>query len=325
MKDLEAIKKLDFKKLLMAVALTACLVNSAHAAEPKATVLLSKDVLTVGDVFDDVDHDADHVLAPAPNYGDTMTLSTYDLKRISDAFNLGWVPQTNREQATVRRNAHEVDHFAIETALKKSLGAELKGQKFDLQLADRNLHFHLPEGTATDLDVSNLQYDLAQGEFHALVTAPAGAPQPAVKQEVSGRLIAVTSVPILKNTMHQGDVITAADLDYTDIKNTDLAANTITDASKIIGMTPRRGIVALKPLNVGDISMPVIIKKGDLVTITLKSPVMTLTTTGRALENAASGDSLRVMNVTSNQTLDAMVTGPKAVSVNAPAEALAMN
>jgi len=325
MKDLDIIKTLDFKKLLMAVAMTAFIVNTAQAAEPRVSVSLTSNVVTVGDVFEGVTHDADHVLAPAPAYGTTMTLTAYDLKRISDAFNLGWFPQTNTEEVVLRRDAHEVDHYAIEAALQKSLAEQMNGQKFELQLNDPALAFHLPETSATDLDVSNMKVDLTKGEFHALVTAPKGASRPLVKQDVAGKVFAVVDVPVVRNMLHNGDVIGMADIDYTTIRTADLASNVITDAKKLVGMSPRRSISPSKPITVVDVMLPVIIKKGDLVTMVLKSPTMTLTTQGKALENAADGDSLRVINISSNQALDAVVTGPKTVSVNAPAEATILN
>ncbi|MDE1151957.1 MAG: flagellar basal body P-ring formation chaperone FlgA [Micavibrio sp.] len=325
MKDLDIVKKLDVKKLLMAVAMTAFIVNSAQAAEPKASVSLPGNVITVGDVFDGVTHDADHVLAPAPAYGDTMTLNAYDLKRISDAFNLGWFPQTNAEEVVIRRDAHEVDHYAIEAALKKGLTEQLNGQKFELQLNDPSLSFHLPESSATDLDVSNLKIDLAKGEFHALVSAPRGAARPVIKQDVAGKIFAVVDVPVVRSVLHSGDVISLGDIDYTSIRTADLSPNVVTDAHKLVGMSPRRSVSPMKPITTVDIVLPVIIKKGDLVTMVLKSPTMTLTTQGKALENAADGESLRVINISSNQTLDAVVTGPKTVAVNAPAEMSLLN
>ncbi len=314
-------KNKTLKTLMMTVCLTAMMASAAFAATPRENVALATNVITVGDVFADITHDADHVLAPAPAYGETMTLTVSDLQRISDAFNLGWVPATHMEQVVLRRDAHEIDHATIEAAIAQSLSNAVNGQKFELQMADANLSFHLPENAGTDIDVTNLKYDLSRGEFHATVSAPKGAATPIVRKDVSGKLFAVVEVPVLRTALHSGDVISMADIDYTPVRNGDIGSNVITDASKLVGMSPRRNIASLKPITVADVILPVIIKKGDLVTMTLKSNLMTLTTQGQALENAANGETVRVMNISSKQALDAIVTGPKSVAVNAPLEA----
>ncbi len=318
MRDLDLIKKLDTKRLLMAVAMTAFMMNAAYAAEPRSEAAVERDVVTVGDVFSGVTHDATYVLAPAPAYGKTLTLNHDDLKRISDAFSLGWVPASQMTQVIVRRSAQEIAPDKIETALIDKLAESLKGRKFGMQLADRGLAFHIPENLNPSIAVSDLKYDLNRGDFRAIVSIPANSDKPVVRQEVSGRLFPVTSVPVLKSGLQQGDVITADDLDYIDLRNTDIGANVVVDAQKIIGMSPRRGLQPLKPMVAGDILPPVMVKKGEMVTITLESATMSLTTQGKAMENGAAGEVIKIINTSSGQSLDAVVTGARTVTVSAP-------
>jgi hypothetical protein len=53
-------------------------------------ILLQKDVLTVGDIFAGLDANKEHVLAPAPQVGDNMTLNADDLQRIASTLHLDW-------------------------------------------------------------------------------------------------------------------------------------------------------------------------------------------------------------------------------------------
>jgi flagella basal body P-ring formation protein FlgA len=308
-------KKPDMKKLLMAVAMTAFIVNSAQAAEPASEVALAGDVVTVGDVFPGVTHDAAYVLSPAPAYGKTMTLSANDLKRISDAFNLGWQPASNLTQTSIRRASQDIGPDKISAALQSALAQKLDGQKFQATLAERNMTLHVPENAATDLSVSDLRYDLARGEFSAMLTA--GNEQ----KPVTGRLIPVTSVPVLKAQLQKGALITAEDLDYVDVRNSDLGANVLVSADQLIGMSPRRGIAALKPIASSDVASPVVVKKGEIVTMVLQNSEMTLTTQGKALENGAVGETVRIVNPSSGQSVEGVVTAVKTVSITSPGAA----
>ena len=313
-------KKPDVKKLLMAVAMTAFLVNSAHAAEPIADVALAGDVVTVGDVFSGVTHDASYVLSPAPAYGKTMTLNAGDLKRISDAFNLGWTP-ASVTQVTVRRAARDIGPEKISAALQEALLQKLDGQKFEMQLADRGLTLHVPEHMNADVAVSGLRYDLGRGEFSAMLTAPAGAAEPAVQQQVTGRLIPVTAVPVLKTQLQKGELITADDIEYLDVRNSDLSSNIIVSAEQLVGMSPRRGLSPFKPMTASDIVSPVLVKKGEIVTMVLQNAEMTLTTQGKALENGAVGETVRIVNSSSGQSVEGVVTAMKTVSITSPGDA----
>ncbi|MBI1214757.1 MAG: flagellar basal body P-ring formation protein FlgA [Alphaproteobacteria bacterium] len=322
-----SIKAAGIRRLLMALAMTFCVVHGAWAegVSPKYDNVITGDNVTVGDVFSGVTQDAGYVLAPAPAYGKSLTLGPADLQRVSDAFNLGWYPKNGHEQVVIRRSSHVVDHFMIEAALDKALAADLDGQKFDVALDKADLALNLPESAPATVSVSNLKYDMAHSSFTAVLTAPAGAEktsgQPAVRRAVSGRIFAVTAVPVLKNARMAGDIITAQDIDYVDTRSDDISANVITDAARLIGMMPRRAIAALKPVTASDVVQPPLVKKGETITMQLKSDTMVLTTQGKALEDGVEGETVRVVNTSSNQVIQGVVTGMKTVTVAAPATA----
>lgn len=306
------------KALAFALALGATVSAQAFAADivsPRGSVTLSKNVLTVGDVFEGVQNDADHILAPAPDYGKTMRLSAQDLSRISNAFNLGWYGKGN-ESVVIKRESNSVDRYHVEDAIEDALKEELPGQKFDVELSDRNLAIHLPTGEDTTVSIDKLKYDVNKGEFRALATAGKE------RREVSGRLFAVTELPVLNKALRSGDVIGAGDIQYIDMRSNEVSPSMIVSAESLIGQTPRRGVAAMKPVTASDVTLPSAIKKGELVTMTLQNAIIQLTTQGRSLQDAKVGDVIRVVNTSSNQTIEAVVTGPRTVAVKPPSDAL---
>lgn len=54
------------------------------------------------------------------------------------------------------------------------------------------------------------------------------------------------------------------------------------------------------------------VRRGQSVTLLYETPGMRISTSARALQDAAVGDVVRLVNVTSNRTINAMVTGPGA-------------
>jgi len=305
---------MKIKKLIIATAMTVCMAAPAFAAAtPKTESVITHDQITLGDVFDGVTADADHYLAPAPELGKTLTLGTYDLTRISDAFNLGW--KADGSHVVIRRASNEIDRFDVQASVAKKLQEKMKSQRFAVELNDHTVGFHVPQATDKAVNVEKLTYDPENSTFVAVVSA---ATVPDVKKEVSGHYFPISAIPVLKMPLRPGDVISADDIDYVDMRSTEITSSMVTEAANLIGQTPRRGISAMKPVTLTDVKMPVIVKKGDLVTMILKNDVISLTAQGRAMDNGAAGDAIRVMNSTSKQIVDAIVTGSQTVSIKPP-------
>lgn len=62
----------------------------------------------------------------------------------------------------------------------------------------------------------------------------------------------------------------------------------------------------------------VVIRRGDVIQLVYVAPGLQLTTRARTLGNAAIGDSVRLVNLQSNRTVEAIVTGPGAAAASAP-------
>lgn len=303
----------DGKSVFMALVMTVLVVGKAWAGDvsPRAESVVTADVITVGDVFHGVSRHADHVLAPAPALGGELVLSAHDLARISDAFGFGWKAQNPMEKTVIRREAQEIDRYQIEAALQEKLAESLPGQKFETVFDSRAGAFYIPPHEIAAVSVEDLRYDLARGVFRA--TLAAGG----VRRDIAGQLHLLTSVPVLAQAKRSGDIITASDITYLDIRSAEISAQTLIDEKQMLGLSPRRNLSAMRPVAAGDIVQPQLVKKGETVTVTLQNGSMYLTTQARALENGGAGSLIKVMNMSSRQVLDAVVTGAQSVSIRA--------
>jgi len=131
-----------------------------------------------------------------------------------------------------------------------------------------------------------------------LMAAPALAAKPQASLDD-------TEVPALARPMRQGDVITIEDIIYIPAKSSRIGISAITDAEDLIGKTPRRPLAAEKPLRTTDVSTPIVIRKGDLVSITWKKGGIILTTRGRAMDNAGEGEPLRLASTGTSRIIEA--------------------
>ncbi|MET1754375.1 flagellar basal body P-ring formation chaperone FlgA [Novosphingobium sp. RD2P27] len=79
------------------------------------------------------------------------------------------------------------------------------------------------------------------------------------------------------------------------------------------GMEAARRLGAGSVVRASDVIAPRLVRRGEPVTIYVRSGALLISTTGRSLDNGAMGDRIRVVANSTNRTLDAEVEGSGAV------------
>jgi flagellar basal body P-ring formation protein FlgA len=112
-------------------------------------------------------------------------------------------------------------------------------------------------------------------------------------------------IAVLTRPVSRGDVISAADVMWMDTP-AGTSRDALTDAETMIGQTARRNLDAERPLRASDFGPTMIVRRGQPVTLLFESGGLRLTMRGRALADAASGQSVRVTNLASNRVVEAI-------------------
>jgi flagella basal body P-ring formation protein FlgA len=120
---------------------------------------------------------------------------------------------------------------------------------------------------------------------------------------------------ILLRDVGRGQRISEGDLGWSD-KAAMTARNGVTDMALAIGMEAKRPLKSGQPLQSADFKQPDLIKKGQPVKLIYASRGLKLTVDGLAQNDAARGESVRVLNSYSKRTIDAvaMASGEAHVS-----------
>lgn len=79
------------------------------------------------------------------------------------------------------------------------------------------------------------------------------------------------------------------------------------DPALFIGMEARVALYAGRPINVADVGFPAIVDRNELVPLIYDHNGLTIRTEGRALGRAGVGEVIRVMNMSSRNTVSARV------------------
>ena len=154
-----------------------------------------------------------------------------------------------------------------------------------------------------------------------LVTRAAGnaTPAPVARTANPARQIAPAStsgaqVLILIRDIARGDVIGADDLDWADATAT--RARGIAEWDSAVGMEARRGLKAGQHILANDIKAPAVIRKGDPVKLVYATGGVRLSVDGVAQNEAALGESVRILNTYSKRTVEAVAAGHGEARIN---------
>jgi flagella basal body P-ring formation protein FlgA len=117
----------------------------------------------------------------------------------------------------------------------------------------------------------------------------------------------------------RGEVIADSDLTTTQVGGSALMAGVVTSMDALTGMQARRVLRAGEGLRPDDVRRPVVVSKGQTVTMMFSAPGVELTAMGRAMSEGGVGDMVTVQNPASFRMITATVTAPGTVRAIASA------
>lgn len=133
---------------------------------------------------------------------------------------------------------------------------------------------------------------------------------------VSGRYEEMVALPVARNRLMRGNVITEDDLEEITYPISRLQSNMAQSADQIIGKTPQRAVSKGRPIRISELKAPSILQKGTKVQMRFLTPYMVISTVGEALEDGAKGESIRVKNFDSGKIVAAQIASSSEVVVS---------
>jgi len=311
------------RALLIAALCLSAVATHAQVLRPEAVI--DGDRVLLGDLFDGLAENAGVPVAPAPAPGKRAVFDADHLARLASTHRLQWRPQSRLDRSIVTRASTVIGSEAIRAALVEavSAGSTSRLGRTDVELDQRTVEIHLPSHMEPRVTVDSLNADPA-GRFTAVLVAP-GRGDGAVRHQVTGRIVSMVEVPVLARRMSSGEIITVKDVDWIQMREDRSLAEAVLDVEQLIGQTPRRAIAAGQPIRSRDLQTPIVVARNASVSMVYEAQNLTLIARGRATQDGAIGETIRVVNVQSNRVIDAVVAGPGLVKIVRPGQAQLVN
>jgi flagella basal body P-ring formation protein FlgA len=286
---------------------------AAVPASLRANVLIDGNSIRLGDIFNGAGTHAEKIIAYAPAPGRKLVLEATWLFRVARAFRVNWRPSSRLDRAVVERRSQIIDTSRIIEIVLSALKENANlNDDVEIELDHQALRLFLPTNIPPTIKTRSISYEPRSGRFSAVLSTlenSAGTKQ----FSVTGNAHKIVQVPILAQRLYTDDIIGKRDIVWKSMRISRLDPRTVLNSEKLIGMSPRRPIVAGRPIVTTEIQPPTLVRRGKRVTILLNTAHMRLTTLGKSLENGGKGDVVRIQNIDSGATIEATVIGPERV------------
>lgn len=283
----------------------------------RRTTTVDSEVVRLGDVFDGAGPEASVTIATAPAPGERLVLEARTLGALARRYGLDWTPASTADRVVVLRASDTVGSADILSALEDAMRGQGLPAGLEIELGGGLEPIAIPTNTLERVVIADLSVDLRAGRFSSHVEVAPGTPQ-ARRLRLSGRVFETLEIPVPVRAVNRGDVIGPHDLRWQVIRTNQVQAGILTTPGEMVGMAATRSLRPGDMIRVRDVERPVLVSRGSLVTMSLRTAFMTLSAQGRALENGSVGDVVRVRNLRSNQTVLGTVTADGSIIVDGP-------
>lgn len=303
-----------------ATCFCASFATPAHAATLRSGVVVSGDVVTLGDVFDDAGDAAGIVVAEAPAPGLAANISISRISLAARRNGLAWRNTTRFTHLTVTRAGLPVPEGEIAVAVAEAIMAATPAlpvsAKLQVDFSDGVTSIQVGEDAPRTVKVERIAFNPRSGAFDALLRAPANDPASPLRR-LSGRAYPAVDVPVPTRDIPAGEVVRSRDIEWIRLPTSRVGQNIATTEAQLVGMAPRHPLRAGEPLRTSDVAPPIVVAKGAQVDMTYVSGALTLVARGRALQAGAVGDTVDILNLRSKRTVQGVIERSGIVRIDA--------
>ncbi|MDR3424168.1 MAG: flagellar basal body P-ring formation chaperone FlgA [Alphaproteobacteria bacterium] len=289
-----------------------CVANTAVTLKPDLET--DRRAVRLSDLFAGVPSEIDRDIAQAPPPCKPAVYNEIVLDKLAETYRLDWQAQ-GTDHVTVSSACARVTADMIRTAVIAKIKTDASDKKlnFDIAFDTRDLEIDLPTDKLPNFRLENFAYDPTARQFRADFTAE--TPLGPYVVPLTGRVSVKRTVPVLAHRLEAGETVALSDLDWIEVPDERITADVITETNQLVGREVRRDIAEGSILRAHDVIPQRLVQRGSLVTMKIETPFISISAQGKAQQDGALGDTVRVVNTQSNRIVEGVVTGPGTIEI----------
>ena len=296
--------------LAFGAALLAAPLADAATLQP-TDVRLSDPSVRLSNLFQGVMHD--QVIGPAPDPGGRIVVQSAQLAAIARQFGVDWRPSGEAERVVLERPGQLFPRQRVLDALHKALAATGIPVNSDVETPAFNPPM-VPLGASAQADVTEAVYEPVSSRFTALLSITADGMQP-YNARLSGHVQEMVDLLVTTRRIAPGEVLGADDVQPARVRAGLVRSEPARLAGQVVGMAAQHPLNAGAPVLLTELSRPMMVLRGSAVQVQLDRPGLAITIEGVAMDAAALGDAVHVLNPGSRAVMTGQVIGTSLVRV----------
>jgi flagella basal body P-ring formation protein FlgA len=316
-----ALMKTAFSFLMVTLAVTPAAAQigaTAYAqARLKSQVIVSSDIVRIGDLVENAGASANTPIFRAPDLGQTGAVPVRAVLEAVRPHGLAGVDARGLSEIAVTHASRMISPDAIEQRITAALTARFGiGKPENLKVAFDQLvrPIELPLTSDAEPVLARISYDKPGGRFDVTFALAASRAQ----WRYTGTAIETIEAAIATRALARGELIKQNDISIERRPKSEFSSDAPARVADIVGLAVRGNVRAGQGLRNSDLMKPELVKKNEMVLLHYEVPGIVLTMRGQALDSGAEGDLVNVLNIQSKRTIQGVITGAGRVTILSP-------
>lgn len=292
----------------------------------KTNIEVQKDIVTLGDIFENMTRYRSEAIFKSPALGRQGTVSIDRLIEAAERYDFTFDTPLNLKKIKISRPAREIKASLIKSMILEKIQKEneftkstdinhFKETKTKLTFNTPLKAIMVPLNFSGELKFKKFTYNKLRGTFQAIIQ-PKEANRQTFLENINGKTQTVVIHAVVKRGIKKGETIDASDIELAEFSPRRVPRNAIQTKKQLIGMVASKRLRAGSIIRSSDIETRKVIKKDQLVTLILQKPGMSLKTQGKAVTSGSLNETITVMNIQSKRIIHGIIKGPGLVMVH---------
>jgi|GEM_PF-2071152 len=283
----------------------------------RSQVMTLSEIVTVGDFYSNAGLLAQKPLFRSPDMGTSGNVDAKVVAERARAAGLKRAGTDGLRTVVVHRGATRFDRHRLEGLVRTALAdrnAGIDAENLDVRLIQAPDEILANPKVQDPVRIERVEWVQTSGRFtiYATVAVEHGT----TPVTLGGTAVEMIDVVTLAQPLRRGDILNEDDLSVIRLARNKVPAGAIMDAAEIAGKEARTTLRANAPLTRNDFQRPILVHRGDKVTVTYEMAGMKLTSRAQAMDEGAKGDVIDVMNLASRRIVPATIASRGQVRVH---------
>lgn len=283
----------------------------------RSDILVSSDIVRIGDLIDNAGAAASIAVFRAPDLGLTGNVPVARVVEALRPHDVIAIDTRGLTEVTVTRASRAIGMKEVETRIAQTIATRygLRDHANMSVTFDREFRtIHIDPNLPADFAVSRMSFEPRSGRFDVVFDI-AGNAAASRALRFTGTAVETHEAITVTRPITRGDILRESDIVIERRPKSEVASDVLRDPQAAIGLAARHSLRVGQIVRRADLTKPELVHRNEPVILIFEAPGLNLTLRGKAVDSGTEGDTVNVINLQSKRTLQGIVTGPNRVTV----------